>query len=61
MQKRVYQLKRKDQGRLLEALQPLLPFEALWEDYDVGTLNRKLPMKCLEVWVSRKLQMILTE
>ena len=48
-QKRVCQLKKLDHGRLLNALLPLLPFAALWDDYKLGSLNRELPLRCLEV------------
>ena len=51
---RVRQLKKHDRGRLLKALLPLLPFAALWDDYDLGPLNRELPLRCLEVCTQKK-------
>lgn len=43
------ELKTIEGGRLLAALEPLLPLEALWVDFQPGALNRVLPMRCREV------------
>jgi len=43
------ELKRLDNGALLAAMSPLLPFVALWVDFQPGALNRVLPMRCREV------------
>lgn len=48
---RVRQLKKNDE--LLEALLSLLPYAALWTDYDLGTLEHELAMRCPEVFSSR--------
>lgn len=43
------ELKNVDGGGLLAAITPLLPFVALWVDFQPGALNRVLPMRCREV------------
>jgi hypothetical protein len=43
------ELKQIDNGGLLAAITPLLPFAALWVDFQPGALNRVLPMRCREV------------
>ncbi|KAM0714573.1 hypothetical protein Q7P37_009869 [Cladosporium fusiforme] len=42
------ELKKVDGGGLLAAITPLLPFVALWVDFQPGALNRVLPMRCRE-------------
>ncbi len=37
-----------DEGRLLAAFTPLLPYIALWVDLQPGALNRVLPLRCRE-------------
>jgi hypothetical protein len=43
------ELKKIDEGGLLAAITPLLPFTALWVDFQPGALNRVLPMRCRDV------------
>jgi hypothetical protein len=45
----VTELKKIDGGGLIAAITPLLPFAALWVDFQPGALNRVLPMHCREV------------
>lgn len=48
-QRNLKELKQIDNGGLLAAITPLLPFAALWVDFQPGALNRVLPMRCREV------------
>ena len=43
------ELKHLDNNGLLAKITPLLPFAALWVDFQPGALNRVLPMRCREV------------
>ena len=47
--KRIRQLKQPVERNLLAAFLELLPYAALWTSFQVGTLNRILPMRCREV------------
>jgi len=48
-QRNLQELKTVDGGGLLAAIKPLLPYAALWVDFQPGALNRVLPMRCREV------------
>jgi hypothetical protein len=51
------ELKKIDGGGLLAAITPLLPFAALWVDFQPGALNRVLPMRCREVRIVDQLHL----
>lgn len=43
------QLEKADHGRIIQGLDALLPFVGLWQDFQLGALNRILPMHTWEV------------
>lgn len=47
-QRNLREIRRVDEGRLLAAFTPLLPYIALWVDLQPGALNRVLPLRCRE-------------
>ena len=46
------QLERADHGRLIAALDALIPFIGLWQGFQLGAMNRIMPMR---VWQVSKL------
>lgn len=42
-------LEKADHGRLIEALDNLLPYVGLWQGFSLGALNRVLPMRLWQV------------
>ena len=42
-------LEKADHGRLIEALDNLLPYVGLWQELSLGALNRVLPMRLWQV------------
>lgn len=43
------QLERSDHGRVVKAFDALIPFVGLWQDFQLGSLNRILPMRVWQV------------
>jgi hypothetical protein len=46
------QLEKADHGRLIAALDALIPFIGLWQGFQLGSMNRIMPMR---VWQVSKL------
>ncbi|GAB7336319.1 hypothetical protein MBLNU13_g09059t2 [Cladosporium sp. NU13] len=47
------QLEKADHGRLIAALDALMPFVGLWQGFQLGAMNRIMPMRELSVYLSR--------
>lgn len=43
------QLEKADHGRIIKVLDSLLPFVGLWQDFQLGAMNRVLPLHTWEV------------
>lgn len=51
------QLEKVDHGRLIDALDALIPFVGLWHDFHLGAMNRILPMRVWQV-LTKSLQSV---
>ncbi|GAB7336289.1 hypothetical protein MBLNU13_g09039t1 [Cladosporium sp. NU13] len=47
------QLEKADHGRLIAALDALMPFVGLWQGFQLGAMNRIMPMRELSIYLSR--------
>lgn len=43
------QLEKADHGRLIAALDALMPFVGLWQGFQLGAMNRIMPMRVWQV------------
>ena len=43
------QLEKADHGRLIAVLDALIPFDGLWQGFQLGAMNRIMPMRVWQV------------